>query len=397
MKSLLILTASFGEGHNAAARNLREAITVKSPQINVLVSDVFLDAYGSFSRLAEKGYLAVINRLPRFWQKAFEILDHTRLLEQHIGIYGAAARRLARLVAERQPSVVISTYPGCNHLLDFVYRRRLKRPFRMVTIVTDSLTINSVWYRAHSDFFLVANQPTADVLMKAGIPQPKILTFGFPVPRIFASLDASRPVPPRDGRRRILYVINSGRRTASEIVRRLLEMDDVHLAVTTGRYKDLARRISAISAAAGGKVDIFGWTPDMPRLMSESHLLISKAGGATVQESLAAKTPMIITQIVPGQEEGNARLILERKAGALATTPTQISAAARGAFVRCVGATGARIDGSSGRSLASSLSRPAAADDIADFLLEQAKGAGDLTSYRLMSIIAEANRKYCFP
>ena len=96
VKSLLILTASFGEGHNAAARNLREAITVKSPQINVLVSDVFLDAYGSFSRLAEKGYLAVINRLPQFWQKAFEILDRTRFLERHIGIYGAAARRLAR-------------------------------------------------------------------------------------------------------------------------------------------------------------------------------------------------------------------------------------------------------------------------------------------------------------
>ncbi len=363
MKSLLILTASFGEGHNAAARNLQEAITVKSPQSNVLLSDVFLDAYGSFSRFAEKGYLAVINRLPQFWQKAFEILDRTRFLERHIGIYGAAARRLARLIAERQPSVVISTYPGCNHLLDFVYRRRLKRPFRMVTIITDSLTINSVWYRAHSDFFLVANETTADVLLKAGIPKQKILAFGFPVPRIFASLDGSRHVPPQDGHWQILYVINSGRHMAPEIVRRLLEMDDVHLAVTTGRDEDLARRISLVSAAAGRKVDVFGWTPDMPRLMAESHLLISKAGGATVQETLAAKTPMIITQIVPGQEEGNARLILEGRAGALATTPLQISATARGAF-----ADGAR-QWSEWQKAASSLSRPTAADDIADFLL----------------------------
>ncbi|HEY5704326.1 MAG TPA: glycosyltransferase [Terrimicrobiaceae bacterium] len=363
VKSLLILTASFGEGHNAAARNLREAITLKSPQTNVLVSDIFLDAYGWLIRLVEKGYLTVINHLPHFWRTTFELLDRTRIIEQHIGIYGAAARRLARLIAEHQPSVIASTYPGCNHLLDFIYRKRLKRPFRTATIITDSLTINSVWYRAQSDFFLVANEPTAEVLVKAGISNQKVRVLGFPVPRIFARLEGLRPVPPQDGRWRLLYVINSGRHMAPEIARRLMILDDVQLAVTTGRDEDLARQISAISAATGRKADVFGWIPDMPRLMAESHLLISKAGGATVQESLAAKTPMIITQVVPGQEEGNARLIIEKGAGALATTPLEISAAARGAF-----ANGARrwIDW---QQAASSLSHPSAADDIAEFLL----------------------------
>ena len=176
-------------------------------------------------RVAEKGYLAVINGLPNLWQKAFDTLDRTRMVERHIGVLGAAGRRLERLIAERRPSVVISTYPGCNHLLDFIYRRRLKRPFRMVTVITDSLTINSVWFRAHSDFFLVANEATANVLIKAGIPEQKIRVFGFPVPRIFASLDGLRPVPSPDGRWRILYVINSGRHMAPEIVRRLLEIE----------------------------------------------------------------------------------------------------------------------------------------------------------------------------
>ena len=34
---------------------------------------------------------------------------------------------------------------------------------------------------------------------------------------------------------------------------------------------------------------------------------------------------MIITQVVPGQEEGNARLIIDKEAGAVATTPLEIS------------------------------------------------------------------------
>jgi processive 1,2-diacylglycerol beta-glucosyltransferase len=364
VKSLLILTASFGEGHNAAARNVREAVNFKSPETEVLVSDTFLEAYGWVNQLVAKGYLAVINYLPHFWQAAFNAFDRTRIVEAHIGLYSAAARRLTRLIRERQPSVIVSTYPGYNQLLDFVFRKRLKRPFETVTIITDSLTVNSVWYRAHSDYFLVANEQTAEVLARARVREQKIRVFGFPVPRIFASFDESGKVP--NGPWRILYVVNSGRPMAPAIVKRLLALNEVRVAVTTGRDEDLARRISGIAAELGKKVDVFGWTPEMPRLMAESHLLISKAGGATVQESLAAKTPMIITQIVPGQEEGNARLVLERKAGALATTPAAIAATAQAAF-----ADGGR-QWIQWKQAASSLSRPSAADDTAEFLLNLA-------------------------
>ncbi len=201
-------------------------------------------------------------------------------------------------------------------LLDHLFRKRLKRPFTLVTIVTDSLTINSVWHRAHSDFFLVTNDLTAEVLARAGVPVQKIRIFGFPVPRIFASFDGIRSVPPPGGRWRLLYVINSGRHFAPEITRRLLALEEVSLTVTVGRDHDLARQLTILATQDRKKLDIRGWTPEMPQLMAESHLLISKAGGATVQEALAAKTPMIITQVVPGQEEGNARLIIDKEAGA---------------------------------------------------------------------------------
>ncbi|MGB7840004.1 MAG: hypothetical protein WBL40_18030, partial [Terrimicrobiaceae bacterium] len=107
MNSLLILTAGFGEGHNAAARNLGEAIAAAAPRMNVVISDVFLEAYGWTNRLAQKGYLAIINRFPALWRKAFEMLDRTRIVEQHIGVYGAAARRTSRLIAEVRPSVIV--------------------------------------------------------------------------------------------------------------------------------------------------------------------------------------------------------------------------------------------------------------------------------------------------
>jgi processive 1,2-diacylglycerol beta-glucosyltransferase len=56
------------------------------------------------------------------------------------------------------------------------------------------------------------------------------------------------------------------------------------------------------------------------------HVLIGKAGGAAVQETIAARTPMLVTQVVPGQEEGNARLLVENRCGAICETPDAIAA-----------------------------------------------------------------------
>ncbi len=363
MKSVLILTAGFGEGHNAAARNLKEALQAASPETKIVMSDIFLEAYGSFNRLMQKTYIAAINYTPVLWQILFELMHRTRLVELHMGFYGKAARLLEKKIAELQPEVVVSTYPGCNHLLDFLQRKRLHRPYRMVTIITDSLSINSVWLRAHSDFFIVANERTAEIVRTLGTPDEKVLTLGFPVPRVFDTVSVERPVPPADGLWRVLYVINSGKHLSPAIVRHLLELPNIQLSVTVGRDEELHQRVFAVSEEVSRPVEIHGWTSEMPRFMAENHIVISKAGGATVQETLAARTPMIITQIVPGQEEGNARLLLESGAAALATTPQDIAATVRDAFAN---------DGARWRQwheAVCTLSRPSASDEIARFIL----------------------------
>ena len=59
------------------------------------------------------------------------------------------------------------------------------------------------------------------------------------------------------------------------------------------------------------------WSDDLPRLLRTNHLVISIAGGATVQEAMAAGCPLIVNHIIPGQEEGNARFIVESNSGSL--------------------------------------------------------------------------------
>jgi processive 1,2-diacylglycerol beta-glucosyltransferase len=79
-------------------------------------------------------------------------------------------------------------------------------------------------------------------------------------------------------------------------------------------------------------VRILGWTTEIPRLLLTHHVVVSKAGGATTQEAIAAQCPMIVNQIVPGQEEGNYELLRRHGIGALAETPDAVVAALERAF-----------------------------------------------------------------
>jgi processive 1,2-diacylglycerol beta-glucosyltransferase len=53
----------------------------------------------------------------------------------------------------------------------------------------------------------------------------------------------------------------------------------------------------------------FGWTENVPELMAVSDLLITKPGGLTTAEALAAGLPMILTHPIPGTEERHVRYL----------------------------------------------------------------------------------------
>jgi len=323
MKKVLIFTAGFGEGHNTAARNICDALEFIAPdEVNVEVLDLFETCYGKLNEFVKKAYLTTINKTPRVWGKIYDLIDNTRMVQSNMVALRRMRNSLDELLRIAEPDVILSTYPVYNYLIDEIYSDGRARNFSQITVITDSLSINSVWYRCSSDYFLVANEGSARVLRQANIEEEKIRVFGFPVTHKFASLPLKRP-DIAEGLK-VLYMINSGKREAPEVARKLSARKDIHLTITVGRDADLKKDIEEATENAVNPVELHGWTTKIPELLTTHHLLISKAGGATVQESVASCTPMIITQVVPGQEEGNARLIVENNCGLLAVTPTAI-------------------------------------------------------------------------
>jgi processive 1,2-diacylglycerol beta-glucosyltransferase len=356
---VLILTAGYGEGHNAAARGLHKAFEELGVASDVV--DVFGLVGGDFYQWSRRAYLELINRAPLIWAGVFKLIDRMPLVPMTMPLMGGMQRALGRLLDEKKPDAVVSVYPAYGYFLDRLYPDTRHRPFSFHTIVTDSITVNSVWYRCGSDTFIVPNPDTARVMRAAGVAGDRLRDLGFPVPPRFAQERAER-LPPGEGRPlKVLFMVNAGKALAPAIVSHLLDLEGVQLTVTVGRDLELQARVQ--QAAAGRPVEIYGWTDKMPELLMSHHLLIGKAGGAAVQETIAAGTPMLMTHVVPGQEEGNARLLVENHCGAVCPTPEQIQSA-----VGRLMADNGRLWKQWNENVAR-LSRPAASFEIARFVL----------------------------
>ncbi len=207
---------------------------------------------------------------------------------------------------------------------------------------------------------------SAAFLTARGVPSAKVHVSGFPVALAFADRPAHLappdPVSPAHPRR-VLFMINTGRTRALAIARALLQNPSWQVTITAGREESLRRELIELAAGAPAKADILGWTDRIPELLMTHHVAISKAGGATTQESINALCPLIVSQIVPGQEEGNYELIRRNDAGALAVTPAEIMTTLERLF-----ADDARL-WRHWRTNLRRLAQPAAARAVADIVL----------------------------
>ena len=358
-KRILILTAGFGEGHNSAARGVRDGLArVASKHTEVELHDLFAETYPLINELVRRSYLWVVDFAPRIWGSVYRWIDRNKDYDKNFRRFSRLKEDFGALLDRFQPDLVASSFPAYPYLLQQILGP--DRLCKSVVVVTDSITVNKIWYRCIADYFLVPNEQSAAVLRAGGVPPQKIRIFGFPVSPKFADSTQDRQLPSGNSKRRVLYMIHAATRGAPELVQRLADLG-VDLTVTIGRADRLRPAIE--TAAAERNVNVIGWTTELPCILQASHLLIGKAGGATVQETIAAGCPMIINHVVAGQEEGNAQLIVETNSGVIAHSPAEVAAQVQRAF-----ADGAKQWHEWAANI-SRLSRPRASLDIAEFLM----------------------------
>lgn len=360
---ILILTAGFGEGHNSAAQSLCRALEAKAKPL--CLDPCALGAPVMNDRL-QWLYREVTTHIPWLWRKTYESSDRRDFSKDDIFLMRKPEQKLKDLMLEHQPRAIVSTYPLYPYFLERIFASGVPR-VPVFTVVTDSIEINAVWRKAPTDYWLVTDPRTKDGLIHQGLPADRIADLGFPVPPHFSDLESVPVDDPLDPFR-ILYFPTPKKPHVRRVSRELLEATnrDVHLTIVLGHnFRKLYSRAEEIKKSYPGRVKIKGWTRQVPELINSHHLVVGKAGGATVHEALAADCPMLIHHLVPGQEEGNLALMRAMNGGFLADLPGSLSS-----YLRLM----LMDDASLWREMKKNLAlhaRPSAAEDVANFVLEK--------------------------
>jgi len=321
-KNILILYAKMGKGHYSASMATKEAIIKQyKDKYNVEVIDFFGLFNFGFSKSTAKAYDGTVKHMPNFYKAFFEWTDEAWKVKFINTInYLSLSTAFKKLLKEHNPDIIISTFPIWDYAVAKMWKK--KHPgAKFINIITDSISIHKAWLIADADYRIVPNEDTAKVLKERGVAPEKIKILGFPVSLTFSKKIDRTNVLKFLGLNPKLFTVlmfaNIGNNRRNQ---RLLESvvfgkRDYNVIVVTGRNDTLMPKIEHMKYEKN--VAILGWTTNVPELLLSSDIIVTKAGGATVMECIAAKKPMIITQVIPGQEEGNAELIEHHGLGIL--------------------------------------------------------------------------------
>jgi processive 1,2-diacylglycerol beta-glucosyltransferase len=192
-------------------------------------------------------------------------------------------------------------------------------------VITDHV-LHQTWIQPDTDLYLAPNELVAEDLVRRGVLPERVAVTGIPIDPRFAKKDGrvrpkQLPNLPEELQGLPLVLVISGLTSfggdLSRICRMLTKLPVPHVVVVLGvRFPKLRLNLRQAVKQGPNKVIVIGYSREVRLFMASASCLISKAGGITVSEALAAEVPMIIYKALPWQEERN-RDYLTREGAAL--------------------------------------------------------------------------------
>ena len=327
---MLIISASIGGGHVAAARALQAAFAERTAE----VTHVDLLDYTTlpFRRLYRQAYFDLVRSAPEFVDWLGKRLDRTPSEQktQQEKLRARLARlislQLPRLINRYRPDVVVHTHFSAPEVLSSrlspdVLRRSNREPISQAVVITDFFA-HSFWLQPQVARYFVASEEVAVHLRACGVPPEHVTVSGIPIDLRFSSLEskqAARQALHYPLERDILLLMAGGldERPLRTLLKELTALRwPLTAVVVCGRSPELLDVATRAVGEADGLVtfELVGFTSEVPRYMSAADLLVGKPGGLTSSEALAAGLPFAVVQPYPLQEEANTSYLLEHGA-----------------------------------------------------------------------------------
>ena len=307
---VLILTITAGEGHNSTAKAVASALTESGAECRIV--DCYKEINPLLYGIVARGYLLAVSSFKKIYGGIYKKLEKrsknayrrsfTRMSNS------AVSGRIARLVREYDPDVIVYTHVFCGGVLDVIKQKHGIRA-KTVGIVTD-FAMHPFWEEAlRTDCVVVPNGLVVPSALKKGFLLSQIHPIGIPInPRFAVTHDRDtvlRSLGLDTDKRTLLIMGGSmGYGNLAETIKGLDKIEaDFQMICVCGNNEKAKSSIDALELSK--KIVNFGYTDRVSELMDASDCIVTKPGGLTSSEALAKRLPMIIHTPIPGQEDRN--------------------------------------------------------------------------------------------
>lgn len=320
MTKIMLLTASFGDGHKQVAGALEEQFRIRGAE--TLTMDCFRRSSPRVAKMNEWIYETTTRYAPALYGASYR-------LTQNFGSENWLWKTLALLstksaiqsIRDYQPDAVLQLFP--DHALARLGKHG-SRP--LIGVVITDYSIHGRWFHPNVDMYFFPHPSVGDKSDRFSGGASRILS-GIPVR---ASLLSKSP----EFAPEFPYILfaTGGRgvfaslKTALRLVKRYFPSH--HVYVMCGRNEQMKQAVLNLSRELDG-VRPLPYVANVGEWMTHAEFAVIKAGGLTVTECLVCGCPTIAYRPQPGQEADNAAFLAQAGAGFSASDDEALSQALR--------------------------------------------------------------------
>jgi processive 1,2-diacylglycerol beta-glucosyltransferase len=316
-KRVLIATASVGAGHNAAARAIAAGLEALPNPPEVEILDVLDMAPWSFRVYYAKGFAFTVTHVPIAYGIGYHLANHPQgpklgLMERRrLWHERRAMKKFREHMRNARTDLVVHTHFLAPPILSHMSDRGLFDATQFVAITDHDP--HRFWFAGDIKRWFLPSDTGVEKLARWGIDRDAITVSGMPIhPKWTKVPDRGRILAdwrlPAD--KRVVLLSGGTDFTCGPVVktaRKILQLcPEISLVVLGGRNKKLLGKLAKLAGETGGLFPV-SFTDKVDELVQVSEMMITKPGGITTAECIAAGTPMILQKPVPGQESDNAK------------------------------------------------------------------------------------------
>ena len=322
---ILIFYASYGGGHLSAAKSIKQYLDENYIDTETKLVDCVEYINKGLNTITTFAYKEMAKKAPWAWG---EIYDHSQKgAMSHIssGANKFMSIKLNKLFEEFNPDIVISTHPFASQMTACL-KEKGKTNCILASVMTDFAS-HDQWLvgSKYIDHIFVSHEGMKKDIISKGIPAKKVHATGIPLSnRFLEHFDRKEIKSSFDldyNKKTILFFgggeFGLGKEKTLKILKAFIDNihDEYQIIAISGKNEKMQEKFEEL-VGNNPNVQVYGYTNEVPELMSISDIVVTKPGGLTITEALASGLPIVVINPIPGQEVENAEF-LEKKGVAI--------------------------------------------------------------------------------